>query len=203
GALRDNRRNGVETALQNEPGADGHSTTLFFPAADHDGEVVGGLRAQGPYAGAEQAHGLAAWAGEPGEDVLRAMIDARAPEGVVEVKAVWVDRSAAHRAALGAAVARCAVHAAWLLGARWSFATSAGHGIERYRSSGARVAEEVEPVAYPDERYRTVPLWWDTHAHARHATRNQSALIVLERAALRASGRTCPPLSAAGRPAAR
>src|SRR5690606_1138706 len=178
-------------------------TALFFAAVDHDGKVVGGLRAQGPYAGSAEAHGLSAWTGEPGEDALRAMIDERAPEGIVEVKAVWVDREARHRPALGAAVARCVVHAAWLLGARWGFATSAGHGIERYLSSGARIADEVAAVAYPDQRYRTVPLWWDTHAHARHATRNQSALIVLERAALRASGRTCPPLSAAGRPAAR
>lgn len=203
GAQRVYRRFGVESALEYESVADGRSTALFFAALDHDGEVVGGLRAQGPYAGAAEAHGLTAWTGEPGEDALRTMIDARAPEGIVEVKAVWVDREAAHRSALGAAVARCVVHAAWLLGARWGFATSAGHGIERYMSSGARISEEVDAVAYPDRRYRTVPLWWDTHAHSEYATRNQSALIVLERAALRASGRICPRVAAAERSAER
>ncbi|WP_174375435.1 hypothetical protein [Nocardia higoensis] len=207
GAHRVYHRFGVESALEYESVADGRSTALFFAAVDQDGEVVAGLRAQGPYSGSAEAHGLSAWAGEPGEDALRAMIDERAREGIVEVKAVWVDRAAAHRSALGAAVARCVVHAAWLLGARWGFATSAGHGIDRYLSSGARIADEVAAVAYPDQRYRTVPLWWDTHAHSAYATRNQSALIVLERAALRAWGRTCPrPAVAeavAGRPTAR
>lgn len=201
GAHRVYRRFGVESALEYESVADGASTALFFAAVDPDGEVVAGLRVQGPYSGSAEAHGLSAWAGQPGEDVLRAMIDDRAPEGIVEVKAVWVDRRAAHRSALGAAVARCVVHAAWLLDARWGFATSAEHGIERYTSSGARIAEQVGAVAYPDHRYRTVPLWWDTHAHLSHATRTQSALIVLERAALRAWRTTCPR-SAAAAPAA-
>lgn len=206
GADRTYRRFGVESALEYETVADGRSTTLFFAAVDPAGEVVAGLRAQGPYAGAAEAHGLSAWSGEPGEDALRAMIDRRAPEGIVEVKAVWVDREAEHRAALGAAVARCVVHAAWLLGARWGFATSAGHGIDRYLSSGARIAEEITAVAYPDQRYRTVPLWWDTHAPLAHASRSQGSLIVLERAALRAWATTCPRPAvvepAAGRPAA-
>jgi len=207
GAHRVYRRFGVESALEYETVADGGSTALFFAAIDSDGEVVAGLRAQGPYAGAAEAHGLSAWAGEPGEDTLRAMIDERAPEGIVEVKAVWVDREAKHRSALGAAVARCVVHAAWLLGARWGFVTSAGHGTDRYMSSGARIADEVTAVAYPDQRYRTVPLWWDTHSPLAHASRNQSALIVLERSALRAWGTSClrpaAVVPAAGRPMAR
>ncbi|WP_280490133.1 hypothetical protein [Nocardia farcinica] len=198
GALQVYRQYGVESALEYDRVTDGRSTSLFFAAVDPEGAIVAGLRAQGPYRSAAEAHGLGAWTGRPGEAALRTMIGDRIGEGVVEAKAVWVSREAAHRPHLGAAVARCVVHSAWLLGARWGFATTAEHSIALYRSSGGRVAGEIAPVPYPDERYRTVPLWWDTTSYRLHATRSQSALTMIERAALRAWGVPRPVLVTKG-----
>lgn len=184
GALRVYRYYDVDRALEYDRVETGGSTALFCAAVDPAGAVVAGLRAQGPYLVADEVHALGAWAGRPGESELRAMIADRIPEGVVEVKAAWVSREAANRSALGSAVSRCVVHAAWLLGARFGFVTTASHGIERYRSSGGRVADRIPSVPYPDDRYQTVPVWWDTRTYRSFATKLQSSLITLERAAL-------------------
>ncbi|MCP2296077.1 hypothetical protein APR11_002505 [Nocardia amikacinitolerans] len=185
GALRVYRHYEVDPALEYEKVSDGRSTSLFFAAVDPAGRVVAGLRAQGPYLVEDEVHGLGAWAGRPGEADLRAMIAERIREGIVEVKAVWVARNGiAHRAQLGAAISRCVVHAAWLLGARFGFVTAAAHTARLYESSGGRIAEGVPPVPYPDDRYRTVPLWWDTRAYRANASKLQGSLLALERAAL-------------------
>lgn len=185
GALDVYRQYGVERALEFDRVADGRSTSLFFAAVDGDGQVVAGLRAQGPYRNPDEVHGLGAWTGRPGAGALREALAERMDEGVVEAKAVWVTRAGlACRSQLGAAVARCVVHAAWLLGARYGFVTAAAHSARLYESSGGRIAKGIPPVPYPDDRYRTVPLWWDTRAYRTHATKLQGSLLALERATL-------------------
>ncbi|MFI7667976.1 hypothetical protein [Nocardia sp. NPDC049526] len=184
GALQVYRHYGVDHALEYDSVVDGRSTSLFFAAVDPSGAVVAGLRAQGPYGAADDVHALRAWAGRPGVAELRAMVADRIPEGVVEVKAVWVSRAAEHRAALAAAVSRCVVHAARLLDARFSFVTTATRNIGLYRSSGGYVADRIPEVPYPDDRYRTIPMWWDTRTYRSLATKLQSSLTALERAAL-------------------
>lgn len=184
GALRVYRHFGVDHALEYDSVVDGHSTSLFFTAVDPAGAVLAGLRAQGPYGVADEVHALGAWAGRPGADQLRTVVAERIPEGIVEVKAVWVAREAEHRTALAAAVSRCVVHAARLLDARFGFVTTATRNIGLYRSSGGYVADRIPSVPYPDDRYRTVPLWWDIRTYRSLATKLQSSLIALERAAL-------------------
>ncbi|WP_433758902.1 hypothetical protein [Nocardia sp. CA-135398] len=184
GALQVYRHYGVDHALEYDSVVDGCSTSLFFAAVDPSGVVVAGLRAQGPYGVAEEVHALRAWAGQPGAAELRAMVADRIPEGVVEVKAVWVARAAEHRAALAAAVSRCVVHATRLLDARFGFVTTATRNTGLYRSSGGYVADRIPAVPYPDDRYRTIPMWWDTRTYRSLATKLQSSLTVLERAAL-------------------
>jgi hypothetical protein len=49
GARSSYRRFGVERVLEYEQTRDGKSTALFFVALDGDGQVAGGMRAQGPY----------------------------------------------------------------------------------------------------------------------------------------------------------
>lgn len=48
GALGVYRHYGVDVALDYDNVIDGHSTALFMTALDADGQVVAGLRAQGP-----------------------------------------------------------------------------------------------------------------------------------------------------------
>jgi hypothetical protein len=198
GALRTYRHYGVENAVEYDATVGGGSTSLFFAAVSAAGEVVAGVRTQGPYLHADEVHALSAWYGHPGEAAFRRMICERIPQGLVEVKAVWVARGAAQRRALGAAVARCVVHAALLHGARFAMVTAAAHAIGRYRSSGAVVGWQVPAVPYPDERYRTVPLWWDTRNYRSIAGPLQSALISAEQGVLSATGGDRPGSSGAG-----
>jgi hypothetical protein len=65
GAVRSYRKHGVECALDLESFRDGRDTTLFYTALDDSGRMVGGLRAKGPYFGAEESHALVEWEGHP------------------------------------------------------------------------------------------------------------------------------------------
>ncbi|WP_039801006.1 hypothetical protein [Nocardia araoensis] len=178
------RRFGVEHALEYETVADGASSSLFFAALDADGGMVAGVRMQGPYTDPRQAHALVEWAGQPGADDLRQMIADRIPQGVIEAKGAWVARDAANRGELSAAISRTVLHGARLLGARYGFATVASFTVARHEACGAVAAEHIPAVPYPDERYRTVPLWWDTRGHAASAEESQRSLTQREQHAL-------------------
>jgi hypothetical protein len=161
GAWLSYRQHGVESAVDYDQVRDGKSTSFFVAAVEFDGRVVGGARVQGPYTRVEQAYALREWAGREGTDVLRQQIAERLDDGVVEVKAVWVDNAVQRHNELTAAMARIFVHALALAKVRYVFCTAASHAVQRWQSSGGVVSTDVAPVAYPDERYRTLPLWWD------------------------------------------
>ncbi|MEU4344573.1 hypothetical protein AB0H00_25465 [Nocardia sp. NPDC023852] len=192
GALEVYRHFGVEHALEYDAVADGRSTSLFFVAVDSAGEVVAGVRLQGPYADAGQAHALVEWRGHAGENDLRTMIAYRISEGVVEAKGAWVARDATHRSELSAAISRTVLHGARLLGARYGFATVASYTVARHRACGAVPAERIPAVPYPDERYQTVPLWWDTRGYQAFAEEPQRSLVELEQETFGIPG-ACPP----------
>lgn len=161
GAWRTYREHGVEGAVDFDEAGDGRSTSLFFAAVEADGSVVGGLRVQGPYTHVEQAYALREWAGRKGTAELRRQIGRRIAEGVVEIKAVWVDPDADRRGELTAALARAFVHSLELMDVRYAFCTAASHAVPRWQSSGGVVSADVPAVAYPDERYETRLMWWD------------------------------------------
>lgn len=64
GAENGYRKFGVESVLEYDRVVDGSSAALFFAALDWRGRVVDGIRAQGPYVRASQAHALADGPGE-------------------------------------------------------------------------------------------------------------------------------------------
>ncbi|WP_063915895.1 hypothetical protein [Nocardia flavorosea] len=185
GAQNTYRHFGNEQVLDYDAVADGASTALFFAATDAAGTVVGGVRVQGPYTWVSEVASLTPWAGRPGAADLSLMMARRIPRGVVESRAAWVDRNAARRSDLAAAISRCIAHAPRLLGVRYSFATVADFTTERHRATGAVVAQAIPPVPYPDERYRTVPIWWDTSSYHLFADRLQYLMM---RGELRAMG---------------
>ncbi|RMI34842.1 hypothetical protein EBN03_00175 [Nocardia stercoris] len=180
------RHFGVEDALEYTRMWNGSSTSLFIVACDSDGRVVAGLRAIGAYEHHEQPHALEEWAGQPGEPELRRMIAGRIDSGVVEVKAVWVARDVPNRSALAAAISRCIVHAAWLLGARYALVTASDHAATRYRTTGAVPAAGIPAVPYPDARYRTIPLWWDTTTCRQTSDPAQGVLMAAEQTVMAA-----------------
>ena len=89
GALRNYRKHDVECALDTEALRSGADTVMFFAVVDDAGRTIAGLRAIGPLRSAEDSHALVEWAGQPGQQLVRSMINTRAPFGILEMKSAW------------------------------------------------------------------------------------------------------------------
>ncbi|MFD0926993.1 hypothetical protein [Williamsia deligens] len=152
---------GVAAALDRDAVADGHDTAVFFAVLDEAGVCRGGLRAQGPYLRADESHAVVEWAGSDGLDAVVRAIETRLPEGVIEVKAAWVDPTAPDPRATAGVLSRLALPLFAVTGAGYIMATSAEHSLRRWESGGGRIDETVCATAYPDERYSTRLMWWD------------------------------------------
>ncbi|MDV8009544.1 hypothetical protein [Rhodococcus sp. IEGM 1318] len=160
GAFASYCRYGAQAALDLSTVREGTSTSLFY-ALVQEGNVIGGVRAQGPYTCASQSHALVEWAGNAGYAQVRDAITVRIPDGVVEMKSAWVSPNTAHSGKLSAALARVALPTMERLHSRYVMATAADHVLARWESSGGRVDPSVQAAAYPDSRYRTRIMWWD------------------------------------------
>lgn len=161
GALRSYTKFGVQRVLEYDEVRTGRSTSLFFTIVDGHDHVIGGVRVQGPYLDADQSHALVEWDGAPGSLTLRRLIESRIDDRMVEMKTGWVNEAAADRHALAGVIARTPMHAMALTDSRFALCTVADHAVRRWCSTGAVVSESVPAVAYPDDRYRTVPIWWE------------------------------------------
>jgi len=159
------RRHGVESVVHADAIRDGHDTALFWTVLDRRGHMVGGVRTKGPLQGADDSHAVIEWAGQPGLDQVRAMIDDRSPFGVVEMKTAWVcdDRNRAH--AVTDLLARTGFHVTTLMDIQFIMATAAQHVLELWKSGGGSVAP-IPATPYPDQRYHTKMMWWDRHTLA-------------------------------------
>lgn len=184
GAWRSYRAHDVESALDLDRVRDGRSTSLFFVALTSGGDMVGGMRAQGPYTTADQAHAVVEWECDPKQPVVRAMIDERLSLGVVETKTAWVSDGVGRRRELVECLSRAPLHAAMVLGARFALGTSAAHTLALWTATGAVVAPGLAPVCYPDERYRTSLLWWDRWALPATVAESEKVAIDTEAAQL-------------------
>ncbi|MFE3191826.1 hypothetical protein ACFXHA_22645 [Nocardia sp. NPDC059240] len=192
GALEVYRHYGSEDALEYDAVIDGRSTILFGIALDAEGRAVAGVRAEGPHQHVDTVHAVASWAGLPGDAAFRRMVADQIPDGVIECKAGWTVRDTPHRRELADWVARAIVHCASLLGVRYAVGVAPDHALKCYRSSGANVAWWIPATSYPDDRYRTVPIWWDMQTYRTVATESQTRLIDLEMAELTADGTRLP-----------
>ncbi|WP_433563198.1 hypothetical protein ACQP1O_38330 [Nocardia sp. CA-151230] len=188
GALEAYRRFGAEEALEYDKVIDGLSTSLFFVALDAGGRVVAGVRAEGPHKQVDEMRAVAGWAGLEGGPAFRRLVADQIPDGVIECKAGWAARDCEHRRALADWMARACVHAALLLGVRYTSAHSPEHALNLYRGSGANVAWWIPPSSYPDDRYRTFAIWWDMETYDSVATESQARLLDLELSQLTQNG---------------
>jgi hypothetical protein len=155
---------GLTGVLELDRVREGLSTSLFIVACSPAGDVVAGLRAQGPYSDVDEAHALAEWDRDPGQPLVRAAIEERLPYGVVESKMVWVARGIPDRRELVSCLARAPMHASMILAARYAFGTAGAHALPMWQSTGAVATDGLATVGYPDARYRTHLLWWDRWA---------------------------------------
>lgn len=180
GALCSYRKHGVERAIDPSTLADPDSTSLFLTAIDDTGRVVGGVRAQGPYADAEESHAVVEWADQPALPQVRKMIGDRVPFGVVEIKTAWSDDGFPRSRALTPVLARMPLHATLVLGAKFAMATAAAHVLDHWQSSGGVVSTRIPATPYPDARYQTKMMWWDQAEFTRTADPQQIIAIRAE-----------------------
>ncbi|CCQ13726.1 putative uncharacterized protein [Rhodococcus sp. AW25M09] len=193
GAQESYMRHGVTTALEMPTIRDGSTTALFFAALDNSGAMLGGVRVQGPYSSVDQSHALVEFAGYPnGLRHVHHMLDERIEHGVVELKSAWVAPNAPRGRAVTAMIAESPAYSTALLGARYALATAASHVRTAWLDTGAIIATQIEPIPYPDERYRTEVFWWDRRTLAfdaelatwRRMRRNTASLLAHRRAAV-------------------
>jgi hypothetical protein len=168
GAWESYSRHGVTAALDLDEVASGATTTLFYVVLDRAGQMLGGVRAQGPYTMIVQSHVLTEWKDSPGLAPVTDLLRSRLPHGIVEMKSAWVDAGAAGRT-VSNVLARTALPTLELTGSRYLFASAADHVLRLWESSGGRIDHAIPAAAYPSEQYRTVMMWWDAHTLARSA----------------------------------
>lgn len=168
GAWESYSRHGVTAALDMDEVASGATTTLFYVVLDPAGKMLGGVRAQGPYAMIEQSHVLTEWKDSPGLAPVTELLRSRLPHGIVEMKSAWVDAGSAGRT-VSAVLARTALPTIELTGSRYLFASAADHVLRLWESSGGRIDHDIPAAAYPSEEYRTVMMWWDRDTLAQTA----------------------------------
>jgi hypothetical protein len=161
-----------------------------IPVLQPDGQVVGGMRVQGPYESADQAHAVQEGAAFEDDSEVRREISERIPAGVIEMKTGWVSDTAWRRAEITAGLARFFVHFINLTGVRYAVGTVATHAVKRWQTTGGVVSANVAPIVHPDERYRTVLMWWDRETFAELAAVEQLSAIMDESAQL-AAGTRC------------
>lgn len=169
GALQSYRSHGVEAALEFDTIRSGATTGLFFVAMDGEGNVVAGVRVQGPYGRADESHATLEWAGHAGEAEVWKMITDRLPFGVLEMKGAWISDRALGKSVLATAIARCALIAMAMLDAQFVMATAAEYVLSQWTASGAVLAASVPSAPYPTPQYRTRMVWMDRRTFATHA----------------------------------
>lgn len=183
GAQHSYCKHGIESVVDVASIESGLDTVLFYAAVDATGRVVGGMRAKGPYRSADESHAIVEWSGHPSLPAVRKMITDRLKFGVVEMKTAWVTDDPRLNGALTKTLARAGIQSMNLLGIQFVMATSAGHVLDRWRSSGGVVAA-IPAVPYPDERYRTKLMFWDRTTFAQFAEPRQLAKIHAEKSQL-------------------
>jgi hypothetical protein len=73
--------------------------------------------------------------------------------------------------------------------------TVAAHAVQRWQTTGGVVSAAVTPVGYPDDRYLTKLMWWDSRTYADLAAADQLPLLMDEATQLADQNTGMPVLS--------
>ncbi|OBB77751.1 MULTISPECIES: hypothetical protein [Mycolicibacterium] len=180
GAQLSYHKHGVERALDTGALERGDDTALFCAGINQAGQVVGGVRAKGPYTAVDECHAVVEWDGQPGLTAVRKMVGDRLPFGVVEIKSAWVSDDPEQSRSLTDVLARVPLHSMLLLDAQFAVATAAAYVLNRWLSSGGVLAAKIPATPYPDARYQTKMMWWDRRTYANHADPKQVSTFFAE-----------------------
>jgi hypothetical protein len=178
GAVRSYSKRGVESALDLEALRSGDDTIMFAAVVNDSGRVAGGYRAIA-LRSADDSHAVEEWAGQPGQQDVRQMINERVPYGVLEMKTGWVTDAAGRNPFLTTALARSCFYMMVILDFQYTMCTAATQVLNSWRSSGSVVAP-IPATPYPNEHFRTKMMWWNRREFVSHAQPAQLGKIVSE-----------------------
>lgn len=179
GAEHSYRKQHVDCALDLEALRTGADTIMFFAVIDDDDRMVAGVRAIGPLRSAEDSHAVIEWAGQPGQEAVRNMINDRVPFGILEMKSAWASDDPDRSHSLTTALARSGFHMMALLDIQFCMATAAAYVLNRWRSSGGVVAG-IPATPYPTDCYQTKMMWWNRQDFVNYAKPQQVSKILTE-----------------------
>lgn len=119
-----------------------------------DGEIVAGMRFQGPVRKAEDAFIYSEMAGGD-QALLKQYLEEWIPEKVIEAKGLWLETRHPARKRILQTISRSIVYGAALLGARYVTSASAASMTRVYVDIGRRELEEIGSVVYPNDDFIT------------------------------------------------
>ncbi|HJL15869.1 MAG TPA: hypothetical protein RMH99_09445 [Sandaracinaceae bacterium LLY-WYZ-13_1] len=138
-----------------------HGCALFW-LVWRGGRVVAGVRVHGPHATVDSFAAPVEMAESDGVGEVLRVLRARLGEGVVEMKGAWVRTDVRSTRGLSGAIARCVPPSMRWFRARYAVCTADRRLAPAWRTSGAAEMAGVPSAPYPDARYETAVLWWDS-----------------------------------------
>ncbi len=176
GALGTYRDYGLEDSLYRRDLESGKGVSLFFLAFDAHDRPVGGMRIHGPLEHRYQSAIIGEMAASPEIGEIGDLIDRECRLGALEIKGAWSKGEAVTGHRLLGVFCRTVIHSLNWLGAEFAILAVADRLLPIGEVTGAIRVGSV-PVAYPDERYRTVAVSYRrTLSYELSSDENQRAL---------------------------
>jgi len=161
GLQREYRRMGVSHILDVDVLKDPKFFQLAMIAI-MGGEVVAGLRCNGPLRKASHAAAFEEMTGG-NQAFVKEYLEVRLPESIAEPKGLWVDLNSSARERLTQLMSRCMIYSAALLDCRYSICTSAKKMNMVYVGSGMDEVPEAGTVYFPNKDFKTTFGCFDLH----------------------------------------
>jgi hypothetical protein len=156
-------RHGVTQALRLPDTTVDDQHPWFAAVLDAEGEVVSGLRVNGPLGVAADAAALRELSSSPAaERRITDILERTLPDGVIEIKGFWVANATPGHREIAATLTGCTRRIASIIGVRHALCTAAEHAAGHWRRAGGVPLMSVPAVPYPTAEYSTRVHWWDS-----------------------------------------
>lgn len=163
-------RHGVTTALRLPASTVDDRHPWFAAVLDTEGEVVSGLRVNGPLQVASDAAALRELSSSPAaEGRITDILQKTLPDGVIEIKGFWVAEGTPDHRRIAATLTGCTRRIASIIGVRHALCTAAEHAAGHWRRAGGVPLMSIPAVPYPTAEYSTRVHWWDSMDPGRSA----------------------------------
>jgi hypothetical protein len=135
----------------------------FAAAIDAEGEVVSGLRVNGPLEVSSDAAAIRELSSSPtAERRITEILERTLTDGVIEIKGFWVAQGTPRQREIAATLTGCTRRISSVIGVRHALCTAAEHAAGHWRRAGGVPLMSVPAVPYPTAEYSTRVHWWDS-----------------------------------------